>query len=325
MRVVITGGAGFIGTRLAKAVLERGVLVNQDGQRQEVTELTIFDQTEPMVPYKDERVEVVVGDMTDKVSLADAVGLDVDTIFHLASVVSGGAEADLQLGLDVNLDGTRRLLDLAAATDRRPKVIFASSLAVYGGPEATHVTDGTVPTPMSSYGVQKLCCEHLVGDYDRRGLIDGRSLRFPTIAVRPGAANLANSSFISAVVREPVAGRETVCPVPDDVPIALMSPGRLIEAILTAHDVSSKDFGWPRSLVLPAVQVTVKAMLDALDELTGNDNARKLVKFEPNERIIPMVRSWPADVTGERANRLGIKTDADAREIVADYLAENGR
>ena len=324
MRVVITGGAGFIGLRLAHAVLDQGFLVDQNGQRQEVTKLVVFDQVAPPSPFTDKRVEVVVGDLSDRATFAGVLGADVGTVFHLAGVVSGGAEADLQLGLKVNLDGTRLLLDLLAATGRKPKLIFASTLAVYGGPLAAVVSDATIPTPMSSYGVQKLCSEYLIGDYDRRGLIDGRSLRFPTIAVRPGKANLANSSFISAVIREPVAGRETVCPVPDDIPIALMSPGRLIAAILKAHDLPSAEFGWPRVLVLPAVQVTVRDMLDALDELTGPE-LRKLVRFEPSERIVPMVKSWPAEVFSARSDRLGIKTDSGAREVVADYLAQNAR
>ena len=211
--------------------------------------------------------------------------------------------------------------DLLASGGRKPKLIFASSLAVYGGPSATVVTDATTPTPMSSYGVQKLCSEYLVGDYDRRGLIDGRALRFPTIAVRPGKANMANSSFISAVIREPVAGRDTVCPVPDDVPIALMSPDRLIEAILTVHDLPTEQFGWPRSLVLPAVKVTVREMLDALQDIVG-PQARARVRFEPSERIVPMVRSWPAEVTSMRAAALGIVADTGARTFVEQYVAE---
>lgn len=325
MRVVITGGAGSIGSRLATTILERGVLVDQQGQRHDVTELIIFDQSEPMIPYKDKRVDVVIGDMTDKVALADAVGLDVDTIFHLAGVVSGGAEADLQLGLDVNLDATRHLLDLAAATERKPKVIFASSFEVYGGPEARQVSDTTLATPLTSYGVQKLCGELLVGDYDRRGLIDGRALRIPSIAIRPGAANLAYSSFMSAVIREPIAGRETICPVPDDVPVTILSPRRLIEAIFTAHNVSSNQFGWPRSLTLPAVGVTVKEMLDALEELTGSPNARKLVKFETNDYIFSIIKNWPEQAASARSDKLGIKPDSSARDIVADFLAENAR
>ena len=323
MHVVITGGAGFIGFRLAQAILARGALVDQAGQRRAVGKLTIFDQAEPPQRLDDERVRVVVGDTTDRETLKDVLGPDIATVFHLAGVVSGGAEADLQLGLKVNLDGTRLLLDLLADTGRKPKLIFASTLAVYGGPKSTKVTDDTVPTPMSSYGVQKLCSEYLIGDYDRRGLIDGRALRFPTIAVRPGKANLANSSFISSVIREPLAGRDTICPVPDDIPIALMSPGRLIEAILKVHDLTSAEFGWPRALVLPAVQVDVREMLDALEAIAGRA-VRDRVRFEPNERIVPMVKSWPAEVSSARSAALGIETDKDARAFVEQYAKEQG-
>lgn len=323
MHVVITGGAGFIGYRLAEAVLARGELVDQNGERRQVTRLTIFDQVAPEKPLGDARVRVATGDMTDRAAIAQALGRDADTVFHLASVVSGGAEADLQLGLRVNLDGTRTLLDLLAESGRRPKLLFASSLAVYGGPDATRVTDATIPAPMSSYGVQKLCCEFLIGDYDRRGLIDGRALRFPTIAVRPGKANLANSSFISSVIREPLAGRQTVCPVPDDMPIALMSPGKLIETILRVHDLGSAEFGWPRALVLPAVQVNVREMLDALETVAGPE-ARARVSFKLDERIVPMVRSWPAEVSSERARSLGIVPDSDASAFVVEYAREQG-
>jgi len=323
MHVVVTGGAGFIGYRLAEAILARGELVDQDGTRRAVGRLTIFDRMAPERSFSDPRVRIVVGDMTDRAAIAAALDGDADSIFHLASVVSGGAEADLQLGLSVNLDGTRTLLDLAAESGRRPKLIFASSVAVYGGPGSTKVTDATIPTPMSSYGVQKLCCEYLIGDYDRRGLIDGRALRFPTIAVRPGRANLANSSFISAVIREPLAGRETVCPVPDDVPIVLMSPGRLIETILLAHDLPTERFGWPRALVLPAVQVTVREMLDALERIAGSA-VRARVSFKEDPRVLPMVRSWPAEVTSARAAGLGITPDKDAAAFVEQYAREQG-
>lgn len=318
MRVLITGGAGFIGLRLARAILDKGELVDQAGNTRKVDELVLFDQAPPAKPIEDARVSVVVGDIADRDDLARALGQTTDSIFHLAAVVSGGAEADLALGLRVNLDATRTLLDLVAAGGRKPKVIFASSLAVYGGPDSKAVTDATIPTPMSSYGVQKLCCEYLIGDYDRRGLVDGRPLRFPTIAVRPGAANAANSSFISSVIREPLAGRETVCPVPDDVPIALMSPGRLIAAILKVHDLPSETYGWPRALVLPAVQVTVREMLDAMDAQCGPE-PRKLVRFETDPRILPMVESWPASVVSARAAGLGIETDPDAAAFVTDY------
>jgi len=323
VKVLITGGAGFIGTRLARAILARGELADGRGAGQRVEELVLFDRAAPAEPIVDDRARYLSGDLTDPDSLAAALGDDTDTIFHLAAVVSGAAEADLGLGLSVNLDGTRALLDLAARSERRPKFLFASSLAVYGGPGATKVTDATIPTPMSSYGVQKLCCEYLIGDCDRRGLVDGRSMRFPTIAVRPGAPNAANSSFISSVIREPVAGEPTVCPVPDDEPIAVMSPDRLVAAILKVHDMPTETFGWPRSLLLPAVKVTVAEMLEALEALMGPE-ARRRVRFEPDEKILPMVRSWPAEVTSARAAGFGIETDADAMAFVSQYVAEYG-
>jgi len=322
MKVVITGGAGFIGARLARTLLDQGELGSPDGGSAKIDRITVFDIAEPTTLPKDDRLEIIIGEMTDK-SVLERVLADADSVFHFASVVSGGAEADLQLGLAVNLDGTRTILDILADSGRKPKLVFASSLAVYGG-GSEPVTDATAPYPKSSYGVQKLCCEHLIGDYSRRGLIDGRSMRFPTIAVRPGKANLANSSFISNIVREPVAGRETVCPVPEDTEICLMSPGRLIAAIIGVHNLDAEKLGWPRSLVLPAVKVTVTQMLDALEQET-NAETRALVSFSPDDNVIPMVKSWPVDILAERAESLGIHTDVDALEIVQDYLSENAR
>jgi nucleoside-diphosphate-sugar epimerase len=323
MKIVITGGAGFIGSRLARTLLARGELRGPSGAQEAIEELTIFDQAEPEGVPDDPRLRIVTGDFADKASQIKALEGKPDSVIHLASVVSGGAEADIQLGLSVNLDGTRQLLDLLVEAGNMPKLLFSSSLAVYGG-GAEVVTDETTPQPKSSYGVQKLCCELLIGDYHRRGLIDGRAMRFPTIAVRPGKANLANSSFISNIVREPVAGRKTVCPVPPETEISLMSPGRLIDAIITVHDLDSEAYGWPRHLLLPAVKVSVTEMLDALAEAAGRE-LLDLVEFEPDDRIMPMVRSWPVNIVADRAGDLGIHTDADATEIVKDFLAQNRR
>jgi nucleoside-diphosphate-sugar epimerase len=321
MKVVITGGAGFIGSRLARTLLARGELAGRSGRSESIDEVVIFDQAPPESLPSDPRLRIVTGNFTDKASLLKALEGKPDTVIHLASVVSGGAEADLQLGMSVNLDGTRQLLDLLADPANPARLLFSSSLAVYGG-GTEEVTDGTTPWPKSSYGVQKLCCELLIGDYHRRGLIDGRSMRFPTIAIRPGKANLANSSFISSIVREPVAGRKTACPVPPETEISLMSPGRLVDAIIRVHDLDSDALGWPRSLLLPAVKVTVAEMLDALATEAGEE-MRELVSFEPEPGIIAMVKSWPVNIAAARAEALGIRTDPDALAIVQDFLAEN--
>lgn len=320
MKVVITGGAGFIGSRLARKLLEDGNLVDESGARVAVDNLVVFDRVVPENLPDDARLEIITGQANDRKSLAQALE-GADSVFHFASVVSGEAEADLGLGLSVNLDGTRMLLDILAGQEGVPKLVFASSFAVYGGGE-NPVDDQTPTFPQGSYGVQKLCSELLIGDYSRRGLLDGRCMRFPTIAVRPGKANLANSSFISNIIREPVAGRRTVCPVPVDTQIALMSPGKLIEAIVGVHNLKSERFGWPRSLLLPAFGVSVADMLEALEEKLGPE-VRALVSFEEDPAILPMIKSWPLEVVARRAGALGITTNKNAGEIVSEYIIEN--
>ncbi|MCB9994210.1 MAG: NAD-dependent epimerase/dehydratase family protein [Hyphomicrobiaceae bacterium] len=320
MKVVITGGSGFIGARLARHLLDHDVLQSANGGAGRVSELVLFDLEVPDDPIIDPRVRYVAGELNDGQLLADALD-GSDSVFHFASVVSGGAEADLALGYRVNLDGTRLLIDLLANAPGRPKLVFSSSCAVYSE-GAGLVTDATTPTPKSSYGVQKLCLEYIIGDYSRRGLIDGRSLRFPTIAVRPGKANLANSSFISNIIREPAMGRATACTVPPEAAITIMSPGRLIGAIVLAHNISEDRFGWPKALLLPAIKVTVAEMIDALEAELG-PAARQLVSFEVNNAIFEMVQTWPRNIRADRAEAMGIHANADPREIVREFLIEN--
>jgi len=319
MRVVITGGAGFVGSSLALELLKTGRLIGRSGAQENITQLVIFDQVEPANLPDDARLRFVVGQANDP-DMLQAVLTGADSVFHFASVVSGGAEADLQLGLSVNLDGTRMLLDILAREPGLPKLVFSSSLAVYGE-GAAPIDDRTPTHPLSSYGVQKLCCELLIGDYSRRALIDGVSMRFPTIAVRPGKANLANSSFISNIIREPASGRKTICPVPKQTEISLMSPGRLLKAIVKVHNLDARTLGWPRALLLPAIKVSVSQMLDALEAELG-PQARALVSFETDQKILEMVKSWPVDVKAFRAGELGIKTARNAREIVRDFLKQ---
>ncbi|MCB1516341.1 MAG: NAD-dependent epimerase/dehydratase family protein [Hyphomicrobiaceae bacterium] len=320
MKVVITGGSGFIGARLAQHLLDNDVFHGERGEVERVSELVLLDVQAPENPIADERVRYVIGELNDASLLAPVLD-GAQSVFHFASVVSGGAEADLELGYRVNLDGTRLLIDLMAAEGGRPKLIFASSCAVYSqGKEL--VTDATTPTPKSSYGVQKLCLEYIIGDYSRRGLIDGRSMRFPTIAVRPGKANLANSSFISNIIREPAMGKPTICVVPQEAAITIMSPGRLIDSIVAAHNIPEDEFGWPKALLMPAINVTVAEMLDALEAELG-PQARDLVSFEVNADIYAMVQNWPQNIEAARAEAMGIHANRDAGEIVREFLREN--
>lgn len=320
MRVLVTGGSGFIASELVRALLSRGRLSNSDNVQHEIEEIVLFDVVEATKKNNDPRVAHVVGDVFDAAALEALLANGIDSVFHLAAVVSGQAEANLALGLRVNLDATRTLLDAVAAVNPRAKFMFASSGAVFGGPTAKHVTDETIPAPQSSYGTQKLCSELLVSDYHRRGLIDGRPMRFPTVAVRPGAPNAANSSFISSIIREPVAGRSAICPVAADVPIALISPRRLVEAIIKVHEAHTEAIGWPRTVTLPAIEVTAASMLEALRVHKGTATSQ-LVRFERNETIERMVLSWPATIESARARALGIEPDESADAIVSQYLA----
>ncbi len=317
MRVVITGGAGFLGQRLIAELRQRGRLNDASGGQQAIDEIIAVDQTRaPEFP----KVHAVVGDVSDPAML-ESVVRGADSVFHLAAVVSGAAEADLDLGMRVNLDGTRALLDALRAHARTPRVVFASSVAVFGGTLPEVVTDLTAPTPQSSYGVQKLIGELLLGDYTRRGVIDGRAVRLPTIVVRPGKPNAAASSFASAIIREPLAGVDAECPVDLNTALWVASPPNAVANLLHAHDSPAAAWTGPRSLSLPGITVTVASMLDALEKV-GGFAARARVQMRPDARIRAIVQTWPARFDTARADALGFQRDADFETIVRDYARE---
>ena len=237
MKVFITGGGGFIGSRLARAILSAGALADSDGTPRPVTQITLFDAAFP--PTVDPRFRCVTGDVSSAQAVASALDRDTASVFHLAAVVSGGAEADFDLGMKVNLDGCRALLEACRNLARPPRFVFASSVAAFGGNLPDVLDDSTTPNPQTSYGAQKVISEYLVTDYSRKGFIDGRSLRLPTIVVRPGKPNLAASSFASGIIREPLNGHVSECPVDMDTGGWLLSPGKVVENFLRAHDLPS--------------------------------------------------------------------------------------
>ena len=212
MRIVITGGAGFLGQRLARRLLERGSLTDARGQSRKIGEIVLLDVVPATLPA-DSRLTSVAGDLADPAVVDRVLTRDTDTVFHLAAVVSGQAEADFDIGMRVNLDATRLLLERCRTMAAPPKFVFTSSLAVFGGPVPDPVTDDAPVTPQASYGAQKLIGEYLVYDMTRKGFLDGRSLRLPTVTVRPGKPNKAASSFASGIIREPLAGVDAICPV----------------------------------------------------------------------------------------------------------------
>lgn len=324
MKILITGGAGFVGARLARTLLARGTL---DGRA--IERVVLSDQAAaPADLLAMPRVEGRVGPLLSQCEALRDEGFDA--IFHLASAVSGECEADFDLGLRSNLDSTRALLDAlrarANAGATPTKLVFSSSVAVYG-PDPAHplperVADETLPTPQTSYGTQKLICEQLIADYTRKGYLDGRAARLMTVTVRPGRPNGAASSFFSGIIREPLAGTEAICPVSPEVSHPVSSPQRTVDGLIAVCEASREAFCGRTALNLPALNITVAQMLAALEAVAG-PKVRARVRFERDERIAGIVANWPRGATAARAARLGLLPEASFEDIIRQYIADH--
>jgi nucleoside-diphosphate-sugar epimerase len=319
MNVVVTGGAGFLGQRLIRLLCERGELTDAAGRRRPIERIVAVDQGPCADPLIDRRVAYLQGDVADTAFVDMALGTGTDSVFHLAAVVSGAAERDFDLGMRWNVDGTRGLLEACRRQAKAPKFVFTSSVAVFGQPLPAVLTDATTPTPQASYGVQKLIGELLVGDCSRKGFIDGRSIRLPTIVVRPGKPNAAASSFASGIIREPLAGVEARCPVEPSTGVWMSSPATAVAAMVHAHELPSAAWGTLRSLNLPGLTATVAEMIAALRAVAGSEVADR-VRFETDEPIAKIVRSWPSRFDTARARALGFPQDADFASILREYV-----
>ena len=323
MKLLITGGGGFVGDRLARALLARKTLAGR-----EIAKIVLTDIAPPRADLlADARVEARTGPL---LAQTDALREErFDGVFHLASAVSGECEADFELGLRSNLDSTRALLDAirfnVSAGGAAPRFVFSSSVAVFGPDPAVPlpaiVTDTTLPAPQTSYGTQKLICEHLVADYTRKGYLDGRSARLMTVTVRPGRPNGAASSFFSGIIREPLAGIESVCPVDASVSHPVSSPTRTVDGLIAVFEASREAFLGRTALNLPALNVRVADMLAALEQVAGKA-VRALVRFERDERIAGIVANWPSGASAQRAARLGLTPHADFAEIIRQYIED---
>jgi len=320
MKVVITGGCGFLGTRVARRILERGRLVDAGGQVREVTEVRLLDRV-PSPLSSDSRVRVTQGDLGAGLDLGEVLGRDAASVFHLAAIVSGEAEADFDAGMRVNLEGSRALLEWCRGLPQPPRLVFASSVAVFGCELPARVPDSWAVTPQNSYGTQKAIVELLVNDYSRKGFVDGRVLRLPTVSVRPGKPNRAASSFASGIIREPLAGVEAVCPIGPEVPIWIMSPEKAVENLLLAHELPASAFGASRVVSLPGLSTSAGAMAGALERVAGRDVAAR-VRWVRDPAIERIVASWPGDFDAERALRMGFSADADFESVIRTYLGE---
>lgn len=322
MNVLITGGAGFLGQQLIAALLARGTLTVRDGaSAQAISGVTCFDQVEGALQHA--RVRNVAGDITDSALLGRLVDAQTLAIVHLAAVVSGTAEADFDLGMRVNVDGTRALLEAARGSGARPRLVFSSSLAVFGGELPPVVGDEVTPTPQGSYGVQKLIGEWLVHDYSRKGFIDGRSVRIPTVVVRPGRPNGAASGFASNIIREPLAGREAVLPVPPATRMWITSPRTAVANLQHALQTDGSVWGIRRSVNLPGMSVSMSEALHALERV-GGAPARARVTERRDPAIERLVLTWPDRFQTDRALAMGFTVDKDFEAIVRAHVEDHG-
>lgn len=317
MRVLVTGAAGMIGRKLVDRLARDGSLAGQA-----ITALDLHDiAPAESLSMEDAHVAIHVGDLAQEGEAEALAATRPDVVFHLAGVVSGEAEADFDKGYRVNLDGTRALFEAIRRTGNRPRVVFSSSIAVFGGPFPEVIPDEFHPTPMSSYGTQKLIGEALLADYTRRGFFDGVGIRLPTICVRPGAPNRAASGFFSSIIREPLKGEEAILPVPKSVVHTHASPRAAIAFLLRAAGIDGDAVGHRRNLSMPGVPVSVAEQIEALRRIAG-DRAVALIREEPDEAIWSIVKNWPSRFEARRARELGFEAETSFDAIIMAYIED---
>jgi D-erythronate 2-dehydrogenase len=316
MHVLIIGAAGMIGRKLTERLVREGSAAGAAIDR-----LTLADVIAPARPQFSGRVETMTSDVSTPGEAEKLLASRPDTIFHLAAIVSGEAEADFDKGYRVNLDGTRLLLEAIRRIDDgyRPKLVFTSSAAVFGAPFPPVIGDEFHLTPLTSYGTQKAIGELLLADYHRRGFLDGVGIRLPTICVRPGKPNRAASGFFSSIIREPLVGQEAVLPVPDSVRHTHASPRAAVGFLVHAAGLSREVLGPHINLTMPGVSCTVADEIEALRRIAGEKVAAR-IRREPDETISRIVGGWPAHLGGERASKLGFRAEASFDEIVRAHI-----
>ena len=325
MQVVITGGTGFLGLALARRLTGLAGLTGPSGRAQAIDEIVLFDRSVPDAPAPgvDGRVRLVAGDVADRPAVEALIGRDDVAVFHLASVVSAGGERDFDLAMGVNLDGGRNVLEAVRGRAGAPRVVFASSIATFGGTLPDVVSDTTKQTPETTYGMTKVIGELMINDYSRKGFIDGRTARLPTVIVRPGKPNAAASSFASSVIREPLDGAPCALPVTAETRVAVIGLRTCVDGLIALYEVDGAALGSDRAVNLPALTVSVAEMMEAV-EMVAADHGRGLgpITVAPDPETQRIVASWPTRVEAGRAGALGLSGDDSLERIVSNYIED---
>ena len=327
MKVIITGGGGFLGSQLATKILEKGTLGGPSSEQEPVEQMVLIDAHFP-VPKTDERIQEVTGDISKRDVIESAIGGATDvSIFHLASMVSGECEERYDDAIRVNLDGGRNVFDAARAVEGRPRMVFASSIACFGGAAMpTPVSDLAKRTPQTTYGMTKAICELLVNDHSRKGHFDGRSVRLPTVIIRPGKPNAAASSWASGMFREPLNGEPCQLPVRRDQSHPMTGFRTVVDSFITLHETDERQLGDDRAYGLPAHCVTPNIAEQVLAEIAEEKNLNLgpiVDAFDP--RIQGIVDNWPTAADGKRAIALGLPEPPPLKQIVEQYLEAFGQ
>ncbi|BDA87022.1 NAD-dependent epimerase [Aureimonas sp. SA4125] len=323
MRILILGAAGMVGHRLVDRLVAEGQIAGRT-----IATLDLFDVVEPSAGQGAQGIAIHrrAGDIADQATVASLVAEKPDLIFHLAAIVSGEAEADFDKGYRINLDGMKYLLEAIRAhgDGYLPRLVFTSSIAVFGAPFEDKISDTFLMAPLTSYGTQKAICELLLADYSRKGFVDGVGIRLPTIVVRPGKPNKAASSFFSGIIREPLAGQEAILPVGDDVRHWMTSPASAVGFLMHAAQMDTSELGARRSLTMPGLSITVAEMVATLRDVAGDAVADR-VKKVPDATIQGIVAGWARDFDPARATEFGFTADSDFADIIRQHIADEAK
>ncbi|NVO28605.1 SDR family oxidoreductase [Donghicola sp. C2-DW-16] len=317
MKVLIIGGGGLVGQKLAKSLAARGELRGQS-----IDSLVLADVVDPAQIEAPFAVETVTCDIADPASVSTVIDAETDVIYLLAAIVSGQAEEDMDLGYKINMMGTLNVLERCRELGTKPVVVFTSSIAVYGGEVADPIIDDSFLNPQTSYGAQKAIGELLLNDYSRKGIVDGRGFRLPTISVRPGKPNRAASGFMSSIFREPLNGQEAVCPVDADFPHYYLSPRKCVENLIKGAEIPEADLGKNRCMMMPGRMWTIGQMIEAMRNVCGPE-PEKLIRWEDQPEILAIVKGWRFDMRPQKALKLGLTADESFEENIRYYLEDD--